>query len=411
MAFEANVTPGTPTVTNVQTGSTPSMSPAMKTYYDTELLENARETLVLDQFAVKEKIKGRKVEFRRFETFDYMPKDVVLQEGVIPRGTPFGQTVVETETTQVGAYTAISDRLEMEAVDNTILACTEEHGARSGEIIEKMTRNSISGGTFAACAPKISDGKEVFVDDPSDMDRTSVLTPKIVAKMATWLKKNKVPKIDGSWISYLHPSNSYDLRQTKAWQDAHKYTDAKAIFRGEIGELDSIRFCESNEVRVHAPCVICDEMQVLTVSEAVNSGTAIKIEEELTATTPDTPIPVYVGGVPTTVTKIETSGGTTTLTVSDAVTAVKGDKVVGQGGTKDGACYYDVLFFGANAYGMADPEGGALEMLIKPKEVAGGPLEQFSTVGWKATTGSLILYPERVIRLECSSELADDVEN
>ena len=52
-------------------------------------------------------------------------------------------------------------------------------------------------------------------------------------------------------------------------------------------------------------------------------------------------------------------------------------------------------------------------MIIKSKEQVGGPLNQFSTVGYKfETNGATILYPERVLRvMSCSSYSAIDTEN
>ena len=72
---------------------------------------------------------------------------------------------------------------------------------------------------------------------------------------------------------------------------------------------------------------------------------------------------------------------------------------------KAGTVTYATYFFGADAFGIIDPEGGALQMIIKDKEQAGGPLNQFSTVGYKfETNGATVLYPERLLRvMSCSS--------
>ena len=55
--FSADVNP-----INVTTQS--SMSPTMKTFYDTTLLENARETMIFTQFGKKQPMKGNKVEWK-----------------------------------------------------------------------------------------------------------------------------------------------------------------------------------------------------------------------------------------------------------------------------------------------------------------------------------------------------------
>ena len=60
-----------------------------------------------------------------------------------------------------------------------------------------------------------------------------------------------------------------------------------------------------------------------------------------------------------------------------------------------------------------DPEGGALEMIVHDKGEIGGPLNQFSTIGYKfETNGATILYPERLLRvMSCSSFSASDAAN
>ena len=87
-----------------------TLTPTMKTYYDTELLENARAELVHTQFGKKQPMKGNKVEWRKFNTF--AKALTPLQEGVIPTGQNFGMTNIEGEITQHGDFTAVSDRLE-----------------------------------------------------------------------------------------------------------------------------------------------------------------------------------------------------------------------------------------------------------------------------------------------------------
>ena len=80
---------------------------------------------------------------------------------------------------------------------------------------------------------------------------------------------------------------------------------------------------------------------------------------------------------------------------------------------KVGGVTYATYFFGKDAFGIIDPEGGALEMIVKDKSQVGGPLDQFSTIGYKfETNGATILYTERLLRvMSCSSFSATDEVN
>jgi len=73
---------------------------------------------------------------------------------------------------------------------------------------------------------------------------------------------------------------------------------------------------------------------------------------------------------------------------------------------------YATLFLGKDAYGMIDPEGGNLEMIIKDKGQVGGPLNQFSTLGYKFSSAAKILYEDRMVRVEsCGAYSAEDEAN
>ena len=307
--FSADVNP-----INVTTQS--SMSPTMKTFYDTTLLENAREAMIFTQFGKKQPMKGNKVEWRKFNTFGKALTP--LTEGVIPTGQTFGMTNVEGTITQHGDFTAISDRLELESYDDVIFGATEEMGAAEGETYDTLTRNIlVAGNSVAYCG-----GKE----SRAALTNADVLTPDMVNKAQTWLKKNKAPKIDGSYVALIHPSVAYDLRNSEEWKEYHKYNDVAPIFKGEIGELHGVRFVETNEAKVW----------------------------------------------------------------------------------KDGdVAVYATLFLGKDAFGILDPEGEGMEMIIKTKEQIGGPLNQFGTVGYKFCHGAKILYQERMLRVESGSSFGD----
>ena len=61
---------------------------------------------------------------------------------------------------------------------------------------------------------------------------------------------------------------------------------------------------------------------------------------------------------------------------------------------------YDSLF---RVIHQEFPDGGTMEMIVKTKGEAGGPLEQFSTVGYKYEGAAKRLYEERMVRIESTS--------
>ena len=62
---------------------------------------------------------------------------------------------------------------------------------------------------------------------------------------------------------------------------------------------------------------------------------------------------------------------------------------------------YSTLIFGKNAYGVTEVEGGGMEVIVKQKGSAGtaDPLNQRSSVGWKALITAEILIPQYMINI------------
>lgn len=69
---------------------------------------------------------------------------------------------------------------------------------------------------------------------------------------------------------------------------------------------------------------------------------------------------------------------------------------------------FGCIFLGAGAYGTTEIEGGGLQTIIKQRGSAGtaDPLDQRSSVGWKATKTAEILLDPYMYRVECKSSLS-----
>lgn len=68
------------------------------------------------------------------------------------------------------------------------------------------------------------------------------------------------------------------------------------------------------------------------------------------------------------------------------------------------------LFFGEGAYGVTEITGGGLQTIVKQKGSAGtaDPLDQRSSVGWKAIKTAELLVPQYLVRVESKSAAFSD---
>lgn len=309
----------------VQTTGTSTLSAEMKTFYDKALIEQASARLVHDQFGQKRPIPqggGKTIEFRQFAKLNKAL--TALTEGVTPEGSALSVSTITATVDQYGDYIAMSDVLELTAIDNVVLEATKTLGNQAGATLDTITRNVLAAGTNVIYAPNGS----TAVTKRSDLTAACKLTPDLVAQAATALKAANAPTIDGSYVCIIHPYVAYDLMTDDAWIDVHKYADPDSIFEGEIGKLYGVRFVETTEAKIWKD-----------------------------ATTPS------------------------------------------------GLAVFGCIFLGADAYGVTEVTGGGLQTIVKQKGSGGtsDPLDQRSSVGWKAIKTAAILVPDYIVRVECCS--------
>ena len=310
--------------TNVTTDS--GLSVENKTYYDMTLIDEAQANLVHDQFAQKRPIPkngGKKIEFRKFAS---LPKALTaLTEGVTPDGKKLSVTKIEAEVSQYGDYIVQSDVLELTSIDNTIVEATKILGRQAGLTLDTITRNVLQSGTNVFYCPK-ADG--TAVTSRANLDATCKLTVDVVNRVVALLKKNNAPKINGDYVSIIHPLVAYDLMSDERWIESHKYAQPENLYNGELGKIGGVRFIESSEAKI------------------------------------------YENGV------------------------------------------FGCLFLADGAYGVTEITGGGLETIIKQKGSAGtaDPLDQRSSIGWKAMKTAEILVEPYMVRVECKSALSDKAE-
>lgn len=227
------------------------LSPEMKTYYDTELIEAARPNLVHQQFGQKRSIprgSGKTLEFRQFSA---LPKALTpLTEGVTPNGSKLDVSSVTATVSQYGDYITTSDVLELTAIDPILLEATRLLGAQGGLTLDTVVRNIINAGTNVLYADKVSNGTATEVLKREDLTADCLLTPDVVLQASTILAASNVPTIDGAYVAIIHPEVAYDLINSKQFQDWHQYASPDELFAGEIGMIGNVRFVKSSEAKI-----------------------------------------------------------------------------------------------------------------------------------------------------------------
>ena len=311
------------------TGTGNELSPEMKTYYNTNLINLVGPYLVHDQFGQQENIPmnhGKTIEFRGFRP---LTKALTpLTEGVTPQGEKLDMFTVVATLKQYGSYVTLTDMLEFTAVDKMILQAQERCGEQAGLTLDTVTREVINAGTNV----QYGDGSKT---SRAALTQEDLLTVKAIKKAVRALKKQNTPKINGIYPAVINPDVAYDLSEDPEYKELIKYTENSQFKNGFLYRLSGVEFYESTEAKIFA------------------------------------------------------STGASGIDV------------------------YSTILFGKGAYGVTKLAGNGLQTIIKQKGSAGSadPLDQRSTVGWKATKAVAILVDQYMLRIETGSTFNDHQAN
>ncbi len=404
------------------------LSAEMKTFYDKTLIELAKPALVFDQLGQKRPIPaggGQTIEFRRFNSLPKATTPII--EGVTPTGSKLTVTPVTATVDQYGDYVELTDMIELTSVDPIVIEATRQLADQAGRTIDTVVRNQIMGGTNVMYCPNVdSDGTETEVEARYELTEDSKLRVKDVFKAAAQLKAMNAPTVNGSYVAVIHPYVAYDLMQDAEgkWIDIQKYASPENILSGEIGTLGGVRFVQSSEAKIYCATNLTatGRNAAVTAYKAdvsdtiITAGTTSSYRCTLPAATNELlgREVLYCTSAGTELCRTEivgvnTYGNYVYLADGTGITYSAGDCLKPAEGGKNGIATFATLFIGANAYGTTDIAGGGIEHIVKQKGYGNDPLNQRSSVGWKATKVAARLVEEYMIRVESASSFSSTV--
>jgi N4-gp56 family major capsid protein len=397
--------------TTTQTGTGQDLSPEMTTYYDKTLIDYASPKLVHDQFGQVRDIPkngGKTIEFRKFSPF--AKALTPLTEGVIPAGKRLNSTAFTATVAEYGDYAEVSSLLQLTALDNIILETTKLCGYQAGETLDTITREILNGGTNVQYGHGQVSARYLLVGGDSTAANNHYMSVDAILRAARTLKVGKADKIGNSFVAIIHPDSAYDIMHDTLWEAVKTYSPTD-LYEGEIGRIGAVRFVETTEAKVfHADDLVSAAVRNLTCASVVTATKVFTIAEALTAGQATALVGrkiIIKGYLYTVASAAAGSAGAATVTVTEAVQGISTGNTTeviypGEAGAK-GRDVYSTLVLGADAYGTTTVEGGGLRTMVKPASQIGGPLEQFSTVGWKALKTAERLVEAFMVRIETAS--------
>lgn len=328
--------------------TTSDVAPPISELYSRTLLARGRPYLCYGKFGQEKTLKqgfGDRMKFRRYAALDTTP--VPLVEGTPPAGKKLSKTDITVDVDWYGDYVPLSDKLIMTSADPVIMETTEVLGEQAAQIIDKIHRNGIMGGTNIMVATDDFGGVSAASTRTDCAGRVNkklldlavrtlegVHTRKYTRLIAPGTGQ-KTEAIEASFIGIVGHRVKFDLKEIPGFVEAKDYPTQQPKFENEIGYYDEIRF--------------------------VRTGQG-KVWEDAGADVP--------------------SG-------FESETGSKAD-------------VHAILVIGKDAYGTVKLDGMSLQHYAKQLGSAGAadPINQFATSGWKAAQTSIILNDDWMIRLE-----------
>lgn len=315
------------------------VAPGVQAFYDRNLLARAQPNDIHGRFGQKRPIQtrnGNQIKFRRYSQL--AAAVTALTEGVTPAGSTLAVTDIVSTLAQYGDYITLSDMVSMTNQDSVVTEATDVLGDQAGTTIDQIRRDVLVAGTNAAYAGG-------------------------VASRVLVVNKITGPDLDKA-IRFLKTQNAKFVKQGIAPSDG---VGTGAIRKAFI-------------MLVH-PDVEFDLESIAGFRAVSDYGSQEGvIEDEIGA---------YKN--------IRFVTSTNCKIFPDATTA----QTAGFKGTAKNDVYASLLI-ADNAYGISPLSGQAMNTFVKALGSAGtaDPLEQRSSVGWKATTTTTILNQAWMVRIE-----------
>ena len=327
------------------TTTTSQVAPGTQAFYDRNLLERAKPAEVHGRFGQKRPIakkSGNQIKFRKYSAL--AAATTALTEGVTPSGSQLSVTDITASLAQYGDFITLSDVVDMVNQDPVVTEATDVLGDQAGLTIDQVRRDVLVAGTNVAYANAVANRAAVNVAvTAADLNKVIRFLKNQNAKFM----KEGIPPSTGVGTGAIRKAYVAVIHPDVEF-DIESITGFKPVsdYPSQMGVME-------------------DEIGAYKNIRFVSSTNA----------------------------KVFSGAGAAGTTVY-----------------KNNGANFDVyatLIFGADAYGVCPLSGEAMQTIVKPLGSAGSadPLDQRSSVGWKAMTTTKILQEAWMLRLESGASI------
>ena len=241
-------------------GSNSQLSQAIQTIWSKEILFQAMPILRFEQFAVKKTelgvAPGLRVNFLRYKNFSVDPTP--LTEGVRMTTNALTAEQIAITVAEHGYAVAVSELLLNASFDDIMASASRLLGRHMAQYLDVQARDTLSAATSATFGYNrsgISGGAFTNYDEGvvgtsiADLDGNHKLTTGAIKDSALVLASKNIPRIGETYVQFIHPKQSRDLRSNPEFIEVTKYAAPGNFMLGEIGRLYDVVFIETTQVK------------------------------------------------------------------------------------------------------------------------------------------------------------------
>lgn len=217
---------------------------AVRVVYSKEIEFKAMPNLRFFQFAkVKTELGTTPGLTIQMLTYDNVKLGGKLTEGVRINGQAMSTSMKSITVHEHGNAITVSQLLLVASFDDIMASATTLLARDYALVLDCALRDTALSGTNVVYARQEDGSKTASRADLTEGAKFTVATVKDAIEI---LATNNAPKYNNTnWICFVHPHQSRDLRDDKAWINASNYGAPEHLFTGEIGRIDDTRFIET----------------------------------------------------------------------------------------------------------------------------------------------------------------------
>jgi N4-gp56 family major capsid protein len=245
-------------------GANSQLSPAVQELWSKEILFMAMPTLRFEQFAVKKTELGVQPGLTiHFMRYNNLPAASQLVEGVRMEPVALTASQFDISVAEQGFAVAVTELLLNASFDDVMASAARLLGRNMALYLDGSARDTLRQATsliYGYNKPALASAVRTPLSPydhgvPATGNGASglsagnfAMTAAVTKDVAETLATKNVPRLGDSYVGFVHPHQSRQLRDDPEWIEVTKYAAPGNFMLGEIGRINDIVFIETTQV-------------------------------------------------------------------------------------------------------------------------------------------------------------------